>query len=78
MFNLLHHGSTGSTQDKGDDVTDHLKDRSNCFTHNFDVLNGEKLGLFSWSEPSLFYIAKLQKNSELCKCFDSYFQIKIT
>ena len=38
---VLHHGSTCSTQKQGDDVTDHLKDLLNCFAHNFSVLNGE-------------------------------------
>ena len=36
FFSALHHsGTTGCTEDKGDDVTDRLKDRLNCLVHNF-------------------------------------------
>jgi hypothetical protein len=34
-FLPLHHCTSSSTEDKGDDVTDHLEDLINCFVHNF-------------------------------------------
>ena len=33
----LHHAASCCTEDQGDDVTDGLKDRSNCLVHNFLV-----------------------------------------
>ena len=35
---FLDGGTTCCTQDKGDDVTDRLKNRSNCLVHNCNVL----------------------------------------
>ena len=32
---ILHRSAPGSTEEKSDDVTDRLKDRLNCFVHNF-------------------------------------------
>ena len=72
-FSLLHHCRTCPTQKQGDDVTDRLKDHSGCLAHNLTVLNGELLGLFSWSKPPLLYNAKLQKNPEITKRFPDYF-----
>jgi hypothetical protein len=45
-FLPLHHATSSSTEDEGDDVTDRLKDCFNRLVHNCNVLNGELLGLF--------------------------------
>jgi hypothetical protein len=45
-FLPLHHATSSSTEDEGDDVTDRLKDCLNRLVHNCHVLNGELLGLF--------------------------------
>ena len=41
VFHGLKHRFSCCAKNGCDNITDHLKDRSNCFTHNFDVLNGE-------------------------------------
>jgi chloramphenicol 3-O-phosphotransferase len=43
-FLILHQGCFACcAEDGGDDVTDHLEDRSYCLVHTFDVLNGLKI-----------------------------------
>jgi hypothetical protein len=74
MFNDLQHRRSSTSEEQGDDVTDDLKDRSDCFAHNFNVLNGELLGLLMRSKPRLFYSAKIQKNLEITKLFPIFFQ----
>ena len=44
--------------------------------HDFDVLNGELLGLFLRPKPPLYYSAKLQKIIEKTKRFPDYFLTK--
>ena len=76
IFTLLHHGSASSTQQQGDDVTDHLKDSFYSLVHNFDVLNGELLGLSMRPKPPLFYPTKLQNIIENTKRFTDYFSLR--
>ena len=59
---ILYGGTTCRTKDQGKNVTDGLKNRSNCLVHNFfNVLNGELLGYFRGRNHLSFTLQRYKK-----------------
>ena len=61
LLGLHQRAATGGTQKQGDEITDRLKDRSNCLVHNLNVLNGELLGLFRGQNHLSYTLQRYKK-----------------
>ena len=58
---LHQRGFASRAKDERDDVTESLQDCFKCLAHNFNVLNGELLGLFCGRNHLSFTLQRYKK-----------------